>query len=85
MEIIKTTHIKPLAITQILIQINKKHLPLYKKQFQNPIVSDNFKKYSMKTNPKTNILLIEYFKQKRRQFLLKLEIFDVFLSHHFQP
>ena len=37
-----------------------------------PIVPDNFKKYSMKTNPKTNILLIEYFKQKRRQFLLKL-------------
>ena len=32
MEIMKTAHIKPLTITRILIQINKKKL-LYKKQF----------------------------------------------------
>ena len=33
MEIMKTAHIKPLTITRILIQINKKKKLLYKKQF----------------------------------------------------
>ena len=44
--------------------------------------SDNVRKHNINTNPITNILLIENFKQVEQN--LKHEVFHVFLTQHCQ-